>query len=29
VLREAGVISEDDHRPYSPLQDLKALMEKR
>jgi uncharacterized metal-binding protein YceD (DUF177 family) len=29
VLRKAGVISEDDHRPYSPLQDLKALMEKR
>jgi uncharacterized metal-binding protein YceD (DUF177 family) len=29
VLREAGVISEDEHRPYSPLQNLKALMEKR
>jgi len=29
VLRAAGVISEDEHRPYSPLQDLKSLMEKR
>ena len=28
VLREAGVISEDDHRPYSPLQDLKSLLGK-
>ena len=28
VLRDAGVISEDEHRPYSPLQDLKSLLSK-
>lgn len=29
ALREAGVVREEDHRPYSPLQDLKSLLDKR
>lgn len=29
VLREAGVISEDEHRPLSGLQGLKAMLEGR
>ncbi|MCP3734140.1 DUF177 domain-containing protein [Sphingomonas sp. RP10(2022)] len=29
VLREAGVIPEDEHRPFSPLQGLQSLLEKR
>ena len=29
VLREAGVVSEDEHRPLGALQGLKAMLDKR
>ena len=29
VLREAGVVSEDEHRPISALHGLKALLDKQ